>query len=159
MHSWNHYAEHHREKDTWQSDQVRPNLHSYGYYFAPRFKFAENDTVAKFHKKVSHAITNTYTFQHRWQTSSGRALYKCDYYYKRSIRVCSLQKWLQFSFQFGFCKNLGFWFGFFMVCCLMCMHSTECFPVYCFTTVFYVSVSCFVCLSFMRHCSRDCGPD
>ena len=27
-----------------------------------------------------------------------------------------------------------FWFGFCTVCCLMCMHSIECFPVYCFIT-------------------------
>ena len=53
-----------------------------------------------------------------------------------------------------FCKNLVFGFGFTKltavsffslvfctVCYLMCMHSTECFPVYCF-------ISCFVCFSF-----------
>ena len=40
--------------------------------------------------------------------------------------VSVLQKLIAVSvFRFGFCT----------VCCLMCMHSAECCPVYCFITV------------------------
>jgi len=41
-----------------------------------------------------------------------------------------------FSVRFRFYQiNRGFRFGFSTVCCLMCMHSAECCPVYCFITV------------------------
>jgi len=49
-----------------------------------------------------------------------------------TVRFC---KKLWFSVLFRFYKiNCGFsffLFGFCTLCCLMCMHSTECFPVYC----------------------------
>jgi len=52
-----------------------------------------------------------------------------------------LQK-LRFSVQFQFCKiNCGFGFCVSLFCTvyyLMCMHSTQCFPVYCFITLFMV---------------------
>jgi len=49
-----------------------------------------------------------------------------------SVRFC---KKLQFSVRFRFYQiNRGFGFSaqFFALCFLMCMHSTECFPFYCF---------------------------
>jgi len=55
-------------------------------------------------------------------------------------------KKLRFSVRFRFYKincGLGFPGRFFCtVCCLMRMHSTECFPVYCFITVLFVTYLC-----------------
>jgi len=49
---------------------------------------------------------------------------------KTAVFGSVLQNWLRFQFfRFGFCT----------VCCLVCMHSTECFAVYCFITVLYDS--------------------
>jgi len=45
-----------------------------------------------------------------------------------------------FQFGFGFTKLIAV-LVFCSVCCLMCLQSAECFPVYCFITVLFVSVS------------------
>ena len=56
------------------------------------------------------------------------------YYYSAQSRGVQLAKMTLVRFLVWFCKItcvLVFWFLFCTVCCLMCMHSTKCFPVYC----------------------------
>jgi len=74
------------------------------------------------------------------ETVRGVRLAKYDF---SSFFGSDLQKNCCFLFDFGFTKLTAvsfFLFGFCTVCCLMCMHSTQCFPVYCFITVYASTV-------------------
>ena len=69
---------------------------------------------------------------------SGSTISTRDVRLAKKLLQFGFAKKLRFSVRFWFYKTAVsfFRFDFCTVCCLMCMHSIVCFPVYCFITVF-----------------------